>query len=48
MGRVFPCFLHISCNQPPWEIEDIEYVVYVGPSSRQDDLKLSDKFRIKS
>jgi beta-glucosidase len=29
-----------------WEIEEIEYVVYVGPSSRQGDLKLCETFRV--
>jgi len=29
-----------------WEEEEIEYVVYAGPSSRQEDLQLSDTFRV--
>lgn len=29
-----------------WEVEEIEYVVHAGPSSRQKDLSLSDTFRI--
>jgi len=29
-----------------WQIEDIEYLAMVGPSSKAEDLKLSDKFRI--
>jgi beta-glucosidase len=30
-----------------WQIEDIDYVVMVGPSSRPEDLKLKDTFRIQ-
>ena len=29
-----------------WEVEEIGYIVFVGPSSRQDDLKLSETFRV--
>jgi beta-glucosidase len=29
-----------------WETEEIEYVVYVGPSSRYEDLQLSDTFKV--
>jgi beta-glucosidase len=29
-----------------WETEEIEYVVYVGPSSRHEDLQLSDTFEV--
>ncbi len=30
-----------------WKVEEIEYTVYVGSSSREEDLHLSDTFRIK-
>jgi beta-glucosidase len=30
-----------------WVVEEIDYTAYVGPSSRQEDLTLSDTFRIK-
>jgi len=30
-----------------WQIEDIEYLAMVGPSSRTQDLKLKDTFRIQ-
>ncbi len=36
---------YYNIDKGAWEIEDIEYVVYVGPSSRQDDL-LSDTFKV--
>jgi len=33
-------------NTKAWEVEEIEYTVMVGPSSRPEDLKLSDNFKI--
>ena len=32
---------YFNVSEYQWEIEEIEYIVYVGPSSRQQDL-LSD------
>jgi beta-glucosidase len=29
-----------------WVVEEGEYTVYVGPSSRSEDLKLKERFRI--
>lgn len=29
-----------------WQVEEAEYVIYVGPSSRPEDLSLHDSFRI--
>jgi beta-glucosidase len=36
---------YYNMDSEAWEIEEIEYVVYVGPCSRQEDL-LSDTFRV--
>jgi len=37
---------YYNTNANAWEIEEIEYAVSVGPSSRAEDLKLSDAFII--
>lgn len=36
---------YYNVEKSGWEIEEIEYIVYVGPSSRQQDL-ISDSFKI--
>ena len=37
---------YYNLNTNAWEVEEIEYTVMVGPSSRPEDLKLSDNFKI--
>lgn len=38
---------YYNTTQGAWEIEEIEYVVYVGSSSKQEDLNLRDTFKVK-
>ena len=35
---------YYNINSNVWEVEEIEYIVYVGPSSRREDL-LTDTFK---
>jgi len=37
---------YYNIEKSGWEIEEMKYLVYVGPSSRPEDLQLRDSFRI--
>jgi len=37
---------YYNMNRNAWEVEEIEYLVSVGPSSRAEDLQLRETFRI--
>jgi len=41
-----PELAYYDTSSSSWQIEEIEYVVYAGPSSRASDLALRDTFRI--
>lgn len=37
---------YYDVDSASWKVEEIEYVIYVGPSSRSEDLKLSDTLKV--
>ena len=41
-----PDLAYYDAEKKGWEIEEIEYLVSVGPSSRAEDLQLRETFRI--
>jgi hypothetical protein len=48
-GSGIGCDCHVALNRRPitsCRVEEMEYVVMVGPSSRENDLVLRDTFRI--